>query len=164
MSYRIRLEKENFKFSGSHFTIFGPGSAERLHGHNYYVSVELRLTDVDHELGLSFDFNAIKPMIREITSSLDEYVLLPEKSSHLKIEKAGVAVRAIFGSKRYEFPAEDVKILPLANISSEELARLLANELVSRLRGNPTFESVSSLSVGVEETRGQSVFHELVLG
>jgi 6-pyruvoyltetrahydropterin/6-carboxytetrahydropterin synthase len=164
MSYKIRLEKENFKFSGSHFTIFGPGNAERLHGHNYYVSVELRMAEIDHEIGLAFDFNAIKPLIRDLTASLDEYVLLPENSTHLKIERDGSAVRAIFGSKRYEFPAEDVRILPLSNISSEELARLLANELIAKLRANPAFESVNSLSLGVEETRGQSVYHELVLG
>jgi hypothetical protein len=31
--YRIVLEKEDFKFSAAHFTLFADGGAELLHGH-----------------------------------------------------------------------------------------------------------------------------------
>ena len=37
-TFSIRLAKEDFKFSVAHFTIFGPGHAEPLHGHNYNVA------------------------------------------------------------------------------------------------------------------------------
>jgi hypothetical protein len=39
--WSIELEKESFKFSAAHFLIFPDGSAERLHGHNYRVFVEI---------------------------------------------------------------------------------------------------------------------------
>jgi 6-pyruvoyltetrahydropterin/6-carboxytetrahydropterin synthase len=163
MSYRIHLEKENFKFSCSHFTIFGPGNAERLHGHNYYVSVELRLAKLNEALGLAFDFNEIKPLIRQTTAELDEYVLLPQNSRYLQIEESSHSIRAIFANKRYELPREDVRLLPLSNISSEELAKFIASELVRQMKSQSSCAEVSSITVGVQETRGQSVFYEVSL-
>lgn len=163
MAYRIVLDKENFKFSGSHFTIFGPSHAERLHGHNYYVTVELRFENVDPTFGLAFDFNSVKPLVREITAELDEYVLLPSEARDLQLEKSDTAVRALFAQKRYEFPIEDVRILPLKNISSEELARYISDQLVARISQNPQLSCVTAVSIGVQETRGQSVYHERTL-
>ncbi len=40
-TFATRVEKEHLKFSAAHFLIFANGSAERLHGHNYRVAVEL---------------------------------------------------------------------------------------------------------------------------
>ena len=40
-SWAIFLEKEYFKFSAAHFLIFPDGTAERLHGPNYRVMVEI---------------------------------------------------------------------------------------------------------------------------
>ena len=45
-AYAIRVEKENLKFSSAHFLIFEDGTAERLHGHNYRVAVELSLIHI----------------------------------------------------------------------------------------------------------------------
>jgi 6-pyruvoyltetrahydropterin/6-carboxytetrahydropterin synthase len=162
VSYRIVLEKENFKFSGSHFTILGPNRGERLHGHNYYVSVSITLPDVDPKLGIGVDFGEIKPLIREITAELDEFVLLPLDSPYLKIERGPKSIAAEFNGKRYEFPAEDVKLLPLVNVSSELLAKYVAEALAKRLRTLATWPKKSAqLSVGVQETRGQAVFCDI---
>ena len=165
MSYRIILEKENFKFSGSHFTIFSAVSGERLHGHNYYVTVSLGVAEVDENLGLAFDFNLFKPMIREIATGLDEYVLLPEHSIHLQLERKPNSIRATFNNKFYEFPIEDVRILPVTNVTAEELARFISNELVTRSRAEfpEIFKNLTTLSIGVEESRGQSVFFDAIL-
>ena len=38
----LRLSKQAMKFSAGHFTLFGPGKRERLHGHDYRVSATLR--------------------------------------------------------------------------------------------------------------------------
>src|SRR5690606_33706927 len=133
MAYRIVLEKENFKFSGSHFTIFDSTRSERLHGHNYYVRLEVRVRELDPELGMAFDFNLLKPIVRQITESLDEYVLLPEKSPHVAIERTTTSVIASFNGKRYEFPSEDVRLLPIVNVTSELLASYIAGEIVDRL-------------------------------
>lgn len=156
MSIRIVLEKENFKFSCSHFTILGPDRAERLHGHNYYVRVECQAESLIPDLGMAFDFNLLKTLVREIVGRLDEMVLLPERSPYLKIECPPDSVSVALGKKNYVFPLEDVRILPVVNVTSEELARILAEEIRHRL---PV--SLKRLAVAVEETRGQSVVYEL---
>ncbi len=154
MSYVIRLEKENFKFSGTHFTIFSPDASERLHGHNYYVSVELEVSSVDEKLGLAFDFNDIKPLVRQECQELDEYVLVPSQSPYIKLERANGNIVVSFKGKVYSFPKEDVRELPLVNITSEELAKYLAEKLGSQIHKGL---KVHFLRVTVEESRGQSV-------
>ena len=87
MSFRIRLEKESIKFSCSHFTIFGPDKAEALHGHNYYVTAEFGLRELDETLGMAFDFNLLKPLLKQEADRLDEHILVPNRSPFLKIER-----------------------------------------------------------------------------
>lgn len=164
MAFRVRLAKENFKFSCSHFTIFGPTEAEALHGHNYYVTVELELSDLDTDLGMAFDFNVVKPMVKAISDRLDERVLVPEKSKFMQVVKNGPRIVATYNGKTYDLPSSDVVLLPVVNVTSEELARHFANELKSGLSKHPdTWARVSSITVGIEETRGQSVFYDLPL-
>lgn len=154
MSFTIRLAKENHKFSGSHFTIFGPDKAERMHGHNYYVATHLKVRTLDPELGMAFDFNLIKPIIRKICDELDERILIPAKSKHLKIKQQKGQVEIYFKTKFYSLPAEDTILLPVHNITTEELARHLTERLWSLL---PKDLEITQLSLNIEETRGQSI-------
>ncbi len=164
MSFRIVLEKENFKFSCSHFTILGPHHAERLHGHNYYVRLEIVANEIDQALGMAFDFNLIKPLVRDMVAGLDEMVLLPGNSPYLKVTSSPTSVAANLGTKNYLFPIEDVCILPIANITSEELARMIAMELAPRIAQAILLQSkLNKIVVTVEETRGQAVAFEMDL-
>lgn len=152
--YGIHLAKELFKFSCSHFTIFSREHAERLHGHNYQVRVSIQVAATDSNLGLAFDFNLVKPMIRKTCDAMDERILIPEKSPYLKINKEGTQIRVQFAEKRYEFPLEDTICLPLVNVTTEELARYVAENLRSDMSELPGW---TELEVNIEETRGQSV-------
>ncbi len=152
--YTVRLAKEAFKFSCSHFTIFSSTNAERLHGHNYAVAVEVDFSKTDPHLGIAEDFNAIKPLIKKICDELDERILVPANSPYVQIESDSENMRVSFGTKKYSFPLADTMSLPLLNISSEELARHVAVNLHSALQG---LKNWTHLRVQVEETRGQSV-------
>jgi 6-pyruvoyltetrahydropterin/6-carboxytetrahydropterin synthase len=164
ISFRVALEKENFKFSSSHFTIFAKDRAERLHGHNYYAECILWLDSIDPELGLAFDFNLVKPMVREITEHLDEYVLIPEKSPFLKVKIEGSSVRVEFSGKTYVLPSEDVRLLPIVNITAEELSRYMAGLLLERLKAHPSaLARIDQIAVGIQETRGQTVLYHVDL-
>ena len=61
--YRVVVEKGNLRFSAAHFISFG-GKCERLHGHNYGVSVELEgeLTEDRYV----FDFVVLKRIVQRI--------------------------------------------------------------------------------------------------
>jgi len=156
--YEIHLSKETFKFSCSHFTILAADKAERLHGHNYQLRVDIEVPDTDSKLGMAFDFNVVKPSIKDFCDRLDERILLPKNSPYLKLQANGSQIEASFQSKRYSFPAEDTITLPLTNITSEELARHAAHDLKKVLSG---LSGWRALRVHIEETRGQSVSYTL---
>ena len=61
-SWSIKVQKDYLKFSAAHFLIFPDGTAERLHGHNYKVYVEVS-SELDPH-GLVLNFKTLKPLVR----------------------------------------------------------------------------------------------------
>jgi 6-pyruvoyltetrahydropterin/6-carboxytetrahydropterin synthase len=153
--YRVVLAKEDFKFSAAHFTLFGDGRAELLHGHNYRVRVELAGGDLDGE-GLLVDIESFKRALRALCARLDSRMLVPGESPRLRCTREGSAVEILFGERTYRFPHEDTLVLPLANTSIELLARMFWHDLAPHLVGS----RVEALAVSVEETAGQECWYE----
>ena len=87
MDYSIKVYKQYFNFSSSHFLIFEDGSREPLHGHNYRVMA--RSFGKKLRGDMVFDFLDIKPLVRQICDSLDHRLLLPGDNPFLKIDKEG---------------------------------------------------------------------------
>lgn len=158
-SWSIELEKEYFKFSAAHFLIFPDGSAERLHGHNYRVFVEIDAGLSEH--GLVIDFQEIKPVVRELLDSLDERFLIPGEHPVLKYSVREDGVCEIrHGKSYYAAPAEDVLVLPMNNTSSENLATWIGREIKRLLVEQFGDVEMRRLRVAVEETSGQrGVYH-----
>jgi 6-pyruvoyltetrahydropterin/6-carboxytetrahydropterin synthase len=153
--YRVILAKEDFKFSAAHFTLFGDGRAELLHGHNYRVRVALGGGDLDAE-GLLVDIESFKRSLRGLCARLDSRMLIPGESPRLRWRREGESVEVRFGERSYRFPAEDTVVLPLANTSIELLARMFWRDLAPGLAGS----RVDVLAVSVEETAGQECWYE----
>jgi len=151
--WAIDLQKEAFKFSAAHFLIFPDGSAERLHGHNYRVFVEIEAQLSTH--GLVMDFKAIKPVVREICDALDEHWLVPGEHPVLRWSESGGAIEVRYRERLYRVPREDVIVLPINNTSSENLATWFGRELLSKLAQRFTDVKVRALRLAVEETSGQ---------
>lgn len=154
MSYTFLLAKETYKFSCAHFTIFSAQKAELLHGHNYRVRFQITVSQVSPETGLCFDLADVKPILQRACSELDETILIPKESQFLTFEKIKSQTVVRFGDKSYGFPTEDVKELPLINISIEELSRYLFEKVINQLNEVCPIEN---LVVTVEETSGQNV-------
>jgi len=101
--------------------------------------------------------------MESLCDDLDEKVLLPSNSPFLKIAKHqdqfSVAFTGAGFSKQYSFPCEDVEILPMNNITSELLAKYVCEEAVKKISSitEGQLENVISISVTIEETKGQSV-------
>jgi len=153
MSFELEINKENFKFAASHFALFGPSYGERMHGHNYNLSLRLTTSQLDPKLGISVEFNELKPAIVDACKQLDEYILIPENSPYLNIQKGETEIKVEFAKKTYVFPREDVLLLPLLNISCEELSRYLWQQLKPTIK---KFENIESMSIQIQETPGQS--------
>lgn len=150
----IQIDKEYLKFSAAHFLIFPDGSAERLHGHNYRVYLEVEGALTEH--GLVLDFKAVKPVVRELVDSLDEHWLIPGEHSELRHrDLPGGEIEVRYRDRRYVAPREDVIVLPVNNTSAENMAAWVGRELRERLARRFPNADLRALRVAVEETAGQ---------
>jgi len=150
----LHLYKQNFKFSSAHFLIFDEKRAEKLHGHNYQVVVEVApAKGVSFaEKGFFLDFNLLKKHIKTRLDQWDEMVLLPAKHPEMKISNKAPSLEVRFRDRFYVFPANEVCLLPITNTSVEQLSQILAEEFSEDFKK----WGVARVRVKVEETRGQA--------
>ena len=83
------------------------------------------------ENGLCFDYRSMKEKLRLICAELDEYLLLPSKSKYLNISEDGEHLRLEFNGKFMHLLKEEVKILPVCNITVEELSHFFLGKIVN---------------------------------
>jgi 6-pyruvoyltetrahydropterin/6-carboxytetrahydropterin synthase len=124
----IEITKEYLHFAAAHFTIFSHTERENLHGHNFQVTL-----DADapmHEDGLTFDYNILKRAVKKLCDDLDEQVLMPTLSPHLVIDQQQDYTYVVFNGERIPFLQRDLTLLPIRNITVEELAQYLLQRLL----------------------------------
>lgn len=141
---RIEISKEYLHFAAAHFTIFDESHRENLHGHNFHVA--LNATAGIGDDGLTFDYNILKNALKSLCDELDEQVLMPTQSPHLKIHHGDDYVFVEYGDERIPFLERDLTLLPLRNITVEELAQYF----LERLKDLP---EISSLSISQLELK-----------
>ena len=126
MGYKVIVNESKVKFSAAHF-LKEHYKCSRLHGHNYYVSVEIS----DKLDGNYFvvDFMELSKNLKSIVEPMDHYILIPTKSEQIKIKEENDSVEVITSEKRYVFPKTDVCFLPLPATTSELLARFIHDRL-----------------------------------
>lgn len=149
----IELCKDYLKFSAGHFTVFSSTERERLHGHNYTVSVLLTVSVEDE--GLKFDYRSYKKKIYDFCEQLDEVFLLPGLCSHLKIVEKNEYIEVHFNNEIIPFLKKDILILPLKNITLEELSCWFIQKLISDTK-NLIKDGIESIVVKVYSSPGQS--------
>lgn len=151
--FNVFVGKEYLKFNAAHFIAF-PGFRERLHGHNYHVTVRL-----EGELGPDgyvLDFGVVKRATRRVCDALDERTILPAASDCLRIAERADSVEATYeDGARFVFPKSDVILLPIVHSSAEELARYVTGRVRVELLAEGA-RPWSRLEVTVSESPGQS--------
>ena len=126
MSYKVIVHESKVKFSACHF-LKEHVKCSRLHGHNYYVSIEV--SDSLDDNYFVVDFMELNQKLKTIVEPLDHYVLIPTEAKEIKIEKGKDSVEVITPIKRYVFPLVDVCFLPLPATTSELLAKYIHDKL-----------------------------------
>jgi len=154
--HKVIVKKGYLSFSAAHFISFA-GKCERLHGHNYAVSVELE-GELTAESWV-FDFVALKRAVRRLCDELDHRFLLPEESEDFEIQQTDGEWEIRFEDRRYVFPEADVLTLPVDNITAERLAEYLCGQLLETLRREQDISNLTAITVGVEEAPGQTAFY-----
>ncbi len=147
----LYIDKEAHKFSAAHYTIFSATDRERLHGHNYSVSA--RIVAPMGPNGFSADYNVYKNRLKKLCDALDEYMLLPENSPHQALQITDDEVIATFDGQDLRFPRAETLILPVVNVTVEELAHYLLAQLLALSEPD---EGLVEVEVGVSSGPGQT--------
>ncbi|MDA7950635.1 MAG: 6-pyruvoyl tetrahydropterin synthase family protein [Pirellulaceae bacterium] len=156
-TFHLKLSKKDLVFSAAHFITFCGNVCERLHGHNYGVEVELSGT-LDENYYL-VDFIALRGYLDKIVTSLDHYMLLPTQHPKILVHKKEDEVEVTFEEKRWLFPADNCRLLPIENTTAELLASYVGNELWNAFSINER-KALTRCSVGIDENNGQWGFWE----
>ncbi|HEY6091868.1 MAG TPA: 6-carboxytetrahydropterin synthase [Gemmatimonadales bacterium] len=152
MSFKISITKEDLVFAAAHFITYAGHRCEKLHGHNYRVSVVVEGA-LEQDSWYVVDFSAVKKVMRALTGELDHRVLLPRDNPQLAVVQENGSVRVAYaGEPRYVFPAGDCVILPIPNTTVEMLSQYLAG----RVRAELGTLHLEAIEIEVEENFGQS--------
>ena len=157
-SFEVFVTKDTFKFNAAHFVAFA-GFRERLHGHNYRVSVRLlgeRKIGAD---GYVIDFGNVKAVCKAVCKRLNEHFICPIHSDVLKITEnandKSVRIECEDGTF-FVFPVKDCAMLPLVHATAEELSIYLWAELLKGLNADYLIKrGIHTMEVIVAETPGQ---------
>ena len=147
----LTLAKQRFHFSAAHFTLFSATERERLHGHNYFVEAE-----VFYRYPEGFvDYNQLKNAIEAVCNEFDEYTLIPTQSPYLTVSTNETSCYVRFNNDEFTFPLNDVRLLPIDNITIEALAVWVSGLLKTDIKG------YEILRVSVSSGPGQSATCEV---
>lgn len=145
----VGIEKLSCHFSASHL-IKTPDIVEAIHGHNYYVELEIvgKIGSDD----LIYDFIYLEELLKKITSEWDHFLLLPQHNEEIKLEEKGENIEITYGDRFYSIPENEVKLLNCKNTSTEILARMIGEKFSSSLNDNKEHRNISAIKVIVWET------------
>ena len=163
MKLLINGIQSNLRFSSAH-VIPGHESCGFIHGHSYFVDVEIE-GERAGKFDFIVDFKDVKSYTRAICDELDHRLLIPvyndliefkdfdkEKDSIFDLQKQKSVYFKIDG-KGYTIPSVDCVFLPLPYSSAEELSMFFAKTLAKKL--SETYDNIKYVVVCVNEGIGQ---------
>ena len=161
-AYRIHLKRDRFKFSCAHMTVFPDGTKERLHGHNYYLSLTIELDDIGFESII--DFGPLKDALAQLCSEWKERTLLASENPFFEIlNQTDTEIEFLLCKERYVLPMGDVLLLPIDNLSVEPLSKLACDRLFETMHQHLRPGVVRAIEVTIEENPGQGATTRRVL-
>ena len=151
MSSYIEIDgwKSNIRFSSAHI-IPEYEKCGRLHGHSYAVHV--KMSGKPDDKGIIIDFSLLKNVLRQIVSTLDHKVLVPNKSKAIKTIKEKKSVKVSSNGKNYVFPLSDCIFLPIDSTSAENLAAYILDKILEKIS---LPNHIDGIEIGVDEGYGQ---------
>jgi 6-pyruvoyltetrahydropterin/6-carboxytetrahydropterin synthase len=153
--FQVSVAKESLGFSAAHFLAIEGHLCERLHGHNYRLSVTVE-GRLDPATGFLIDFAVLKRVLRELVDRMDHRVLIPARNPALAIHEEGDRVRVDYAWPGWlVVPRSHACVLPVAHTTAEVLAEYLAGEVWQSLEREHA-GGLSRLELEVEESAGQA--------
>jgi dihydroneopterin triphosphate aldolase (PTPS-III) / 6-pyruvoyltetrahydropterin synthase len=162
VAFEVFVSKDSFKFNAAHFVAFA-GYRERLHGHNYRVSVRLLGRRSIAADGYLIDFGNVKEATTTVCKALNEHFLCPLYSDvmDVSVTESSVLLKCEDGSE-FVFPRQDCAMLPIAHATAEELGIYLYGEILRKLDASYLLQrGIHTMEVTVAEAPGQEAVFRL---
>ncbi len=134
---------------------------EGLHGHNYYIEVEL--SGKPNRENMIYDFISLDKLLKKLISEWDHCTLLPRHNKKMTFMEKGSNIDIEYNDRFYSIPRHEVKFLECNNITTETLAQLLAKRLESYLNQEEKVDNITELTVVIWETPIYSASHTIHL-
>jgi len=163
MKLLINGIQSNLRFSSAH-VIPGHESCTFIHGHSYFVDVEIE-GERAGKFEFVVDFKDVKSYTRAICDELDHRLLIPVYNDLIEFKDFDKGKDSIFDlqkqksvyfkidGKGYTIPSVDCVFLPLPYTSAEELSKFFAKTLAKKLA--ETYDNLEYVAVCVNEGIGQ---------
>jgi len=177
-NFEVSVSKETFKFNAAHFVAY-PGFRERLHGHNYQVSLRLLGSRTICNDGYVLDFGEMKKVVKGVCRDLNEFFLCPMLSDVLTITITGgddngddnsggvpnhqKTVKLVCeDGATFLFPCTDCALLPIVHATTEELAIYLWGKILTQLDVNYLRKrGIHTMEVTCAEAPGQDALFRM---
>lgn len=132
--FEVHVRSDRFKFNAAHFIAF-KGFRERLHGHNYVVSLTLSGDEMNPEDGYLVDFGDVKKVVVKICKRMNEHFILPVNSDVLEATLVDDSwrIKCTQDDTLFVMPRDDVLSLPIVHSSAEELADYVCSQVLAEI-------------------------------
>lgn len=159
--YHVRLEKQRHVFCAAHFITYGDDVCEPLHGHNYHVAVEVAGPLEENQYVVDFMF--LTDELQQICNDFDHTMLLPTDHPTIRVQAddQDSEIEVTHGRRRWVFPKEECRLLPVVNTTAEQLARYIGGQLLDRITA-ASLARPERLTVEVDECDGQKGIYSLL--
>ncbi|WP_305555550.1 6-carboxytetrahydropterin synthase [Methanobrevibacter sp. V74] len=163
MKILVNGVQSNLRFSSAH-VIPGHESCGFIHGHSYFVDVEIE-GERTGKFEFVVDFKDVKSYTKAICDELDHRLLIPVYNDLIEFKDFDKKKDSIFNLKKqnsvsfkidgkgYTIPCEDCVFLPLPYSSAEELSKFFAESLAKKLA--ESYDNLEYIAICVNEGIGQ---------
>ncbi|MFW9914545.1 MAG: 6-pyruvoyl tetrahydropterin synthase family protein [Candidatus Thorarchaeota archaeon] len=131
MKFSIEQNELQYQISVAHFVV-GEDYSEAIHGHNMGVKIVV-FGSLNPRTKMVIDFLKLAPIVEKILDQWDHRTLVPSKSPEFSLIDNNGQMEWTHRGKFYSIPANDIVLLPIENVTVEELARLLVEEIAQKL-------------------------------
>jgi 6-pyruvoyltetrahydropterin/6-carboxytetrahydropterin synthase len=149
----VEINEEGLKFSSGHFMMFSDTQRETMHGHDYGVSASFEC--IIEKNGMSFDCRYYKEKLLALCKKLDYHFILPAYSEYMRLEETDERWLAHRQTEVIPFLKNDVVVLPICNVTLEELSYWFLQQLTQQLEELATHK-IFAISLKIFNARGQA--------
>jgi dihydroneopterin triphosphate aldolase (PTPS-III) / 6-pyruvoyltetrahydropterin synthase len=165
--FEVHVSNDTFKFNAAHFVAY-ENYRERLHGHNYRVSVRLlgerkvASAAILGPDGYLMDFTNVKKVTKHVCQQLNEHFICPMYSNVLKITTktlnsvSYIQLECTMDGTQFLFPEQDCVLLPIVHATAEELAIYMFCEIIHQMDASYLLQrNVHTMEITIAEAIGQ---------